>query len=239
MNKTRLERAAEIESSPCSPIDIFCRLDPALFFLHLALPSWWQFYDFRCWYLNHVKVLTNLTYFARWHFPALYSSHRWPSFFPCALHTYFPALFSVHGNIRYFPALHLQPVWLFPALYSSHRWPSFFPCALHTYFPVPFYVHVNFRYFAALHLELAWLFSPALYSSHRWPSFFPCALRTYFPALFCVHVISDLDDLTEIRKLTANVEAVLLGVLIPLCQRNSGRLDEADREVLCHFKLFF
>ncbi|CAH3128652.1 unnamed protein product [Porites lobata] len=36
----------------------------------------------------------------------------------------------------------------------------------------------------------------------------------------------------EIRKLTANVEAVLLGVLIPLCQRNSGRLDEADREAL-------
>ena len=38
-------------------------------------------------------------------------------------------------------------------------------------------------------------------------------------------------DITEIRKLTANVEAVLLGVIIPLCQRNSGRLEEADREV--------
>ena len=38
--------------------------------------------------------------------------------------------------------------------------------------------------------------------------------------------------LPEIRKLTANVEAVLLGVIIPLCQRNSGRLEEADREVL-------
>lgn len=38
--------------------------------------------------------------------------------------------------------------------------------------------------------------------------------------------------LAEIRKLTANVEAVLLGVIIPLCQRNSGRLDEADREVM-------
>ena len=38
--------------------------------------------------------------------------------------------------------------------------------------------------------------------------------------------------LAEIRKLTANVEAVLLGVIIPLCQRNSGRLEEADREVL-------
>ena len=38
--------------------------------------------------------------------------------------------------------------------------------------------------------------------------------------------------LAEIRKLTANVEAVLLGVIIPLCQRNSGRLDEADREVI-------
>ena len=37
--------------------------------------------------------------------------------------------------------------------------------------------------------------------------------------------------LVEIRKLTANVEAVLLGVIIPLCQRNSGRLEEADREV--------
>ncbi|KAL9958184.1 hypothetical protein ACROYT_G035162, partial [Oculina patagonica] len=36
----------------------------------------------------------------------------------------------------------------------------------------------------------------------------------------------------EIRKLTANVEAVLLGVIIPLCQRNSGRLEEADREAL-------
>ncbi|XP_044183572.1 vacuolar protein sorting-associated protein 8 homolog isoform X3 [Acropora millepora] len=36
----------------------------------------------------------------------------------------------------------------------------------------------------------------------------------------------------EIRKLTANVEATLLGVLIPLCQRNSGRLEEADREAL-------
>ena len=36
----------------------------------------------------------------------------------------------------------------------------------------------------------------------------------------------------EIRKLTANVEAVLLGVIIPLCQRNSGRLEEADREVI-------
>lgn len=52
-------------------------------------------------------------------------------------------------------------------------------------------------------------------------------------------MISDLDDLTEIRKLTANVEAVLLGVLIPLCQRNSGRLDEADREVSCHFLIIF
>ena len=52
-------------------------------------------------------------------------------------------------------------------------------------------------------------------------------------------MISDLDDVTEIRKLTANVEAVLLGVLIPLCQRNSGRLDEADREVLCHFLIIF
>lgn len=39
-------------------------------------------------------------------------------------------------------------------------------------------------------------------------------------------------NLAEIRKLTANVEAVLLGVIIPLCQRNSGRLEEADREVL-------
>ena len=58
-------------------------------------------------------------------------------------------------------------------------------------------------------------------------------------AFFSVHVISDLDDVTEIRKLTANVEAVLLGVLIPLCQRNSGRLDEADREVLCHFLIIF
>jgi len=38
--------------------------------------------------------------------------------------------------------------------------------------------------------------------------------------------------LAEIRKLTANVEAVLLGVIIPLCQRNSGRLEEADREVM-------
>ena len=38
--------------------------------------------------------------------------------------------------------------------------------------------------------------------------------------------------LAEIRKLTANVEAVLLGVIIPLCQRNSGRLEEADREVI-------
>lgn len=36
----------------------------------------------------------------------------------------------------------------------------------------------------------------------------------------------------EIRKMTANIEAVLLGVLIPLCQRNSGRLEEADREAL-------
>ena len=36
---------------------------------------------------------------------------------------------------------------------------------------------------------------------------------------------------SEIRKLTANVEATLLGVLIPLCQRNSGRLEEVDREV--------
>ncbi|XP_022795599.1 vacuolar protein sorting-associated protein 8 homolog [Stylophora pistillata] len=38
--------------------------------------------------------------------------------------------------------------------------------------------------------------------------------------------------LNEIRKLTTNIEAVLLGALIPLCQRNSGRLEEADREAL-------
>ena len=43
-------------------------------------------------------------------------------------------------------------------------------------------------------------------------------------------------DVAEIRKLTANVEAVLLGVIIPLCQRNSGRLEEADREVQRYFK---
>ena len=65
--------------------------------------------------------------------------------------------------------------------------------------------------------------------------FFLALVVHIFPRFFSVHVISDLDDVTEIRKLTANVEAVLLGVLIPLCQRNSGRLDEADREVLCHF----
>lgn len=70
--------------------------------------------------------------------------------------------------------------------------------------------------------------------------FFFLALCVHiFPRFFSVHVISDLDDVTEIRKLTANVEAVLLGVLIPLCQRNSGRLDEADREVLCHFLIIF
>ena len=40
-----------------------------------------------------------------------------------------------------------------------------------------------------------------------------------------------LTGFSEIRKLTANVEAILLGVIIPLCQRNSGRLEEADREV--------
>ena len=74
-----------------------------------------------------------------WLFPALYSSHRLPSFFPCALHTYFPALFSVHVNIRYFAAPHLQPAWIFPALHSSHWWPSFFPCALRTYFPALFF----------------------------------------------------------------------------------------------------
>ncbi|RMX42196.1 hypothetical protein pdam_00017314 [Pocillopora damicornis] len=39
-------------------------------------------------------------------------------------------------------------------------------------------------------------------------------------------------SLPEIRKLTTNIEAVLLGVLIPLCQRNSGRLEETDREAL-------
>ena len=42
-------------------------------------------------------------------------------------------------------------------------------------------------------------------------------------------------DLAEIRKLTRNVEAILLGVIIPLCQRNSGRLEEADREVKRYF----
>ena len=42
-------------------------------------------------------------------------------------------------------------------------------------------------------------------------------------------------QLAEIRKLTAKVEAVLLGVIIPLCQRNSGRLEEADREVVFDF----
>ena len=48
----------------------------------------------------------------------------------------------------------------------------------------------------------------------------------------CVYDLSfEHIDLAEIRKLTANVEAVLLGVIIPLCQRNSGRLEEADREV--------
>ena len=76
---------------------------------------------------------------AAWHFPALYSSHRLPSFFPCALHTYFPVPFSVHVNFRYFAALHLQPAWVFPTLHSSHRWPSFLPCALHTYFPALFF----------------------------------------------------------------------------------------------------
>ena len=42
-------------------------------------------------------------------------------------------------------------------------------------------------------------------------------------------------SLPEIRKLTTNIEAVLLGVLIPLCQRNSGRLEETDREVKHNF----
>ena len=54
-----------------------------------------------------------------------------------------------------------------------------------------------------------------------------------FPCNFVLERKVNFDAiLAEIRKLTANVEAVLLGVIIPLCQRNSGRLEEADREVI-------
>ena len=133
--------------------------------------------------------------------------------------TYFARLtpVSLGSSLTFSCALQLGPIAVFFPLRSAY-----------IFSPRLFSVHVNFRYF------------PALYSSHRWPSFFFLALCVHiFPRFFPVHVISDLDDVTEIRKFTANVEAVLLGVLIPLCQRNSGRLDEADREVLCHFKIIF
>ena len=38
--------------------------------------------------------------------------------------------------------------------------------------------------------------------------------------------------ITEAKKSKNEVEAVLVGFVVPLCQRNSRRLDEADREVI-------
>ena len=65
-------------------------------------------------------------------------------------------------------------------------------------------------------------------------NFIFCYLITRDPDYTCNFLEDSNFDpiLAEIRKLTANVETILLGVIIPLCQRNSGRLEEADREVL-------
>ena len=58
-----------------------------------------------------------------------------------------------------------------------------------------------------------------------------CLFASFFPLHAFYSISISIFIYPEIKKLTSDVEAVLLGVVIPLCQRNSGKLDEIDREV--------